>query len=121
MKYAHLADLHLGSWREEKMRELSTKSFFQAMNSCIEDEVDFILFSGDIFNTSLPSIDTLKLVTEKLRELQLRKIPIYVIAGSHDFSPSGKTMIEVLEKAGLLKNVCKGKINEKKELQLEFT
>lgn len=121
MKYAHLADLHLGSWRDQKMRDLSTKAFLKAMNQCIEKRVDFILFSGDLFNTSLPSLDTLKIVTEKLKELQDLKIPLYVIAGSHDFSPSGKTMIEVLEKAGLLKNVCKGKINEKKELQLEFT
>ena len=122
MKYAHLADLHLGSWREEKMRELSTKSFLQAMNDCIINRVDFILFSGDIFNTSLPPIDTLKLVTEKLREFQIKNIPVYVIAGSHDFSPSGKTMIEVLEKAGLVINVCKGQINpETKELELQFT
>jgi DNA repair protein SbcD/Mre11 len=122
MKYAHLADLHLGSWRAEKMRDLSTKTFLKAINNCIKDKVNFILFSGDIFNTSLPAIDTLKLVTEKLKELKDKGIPIYVIAGSHDFSPSGKTMIEVLEKAGLVTNVCKGQVNpETKELQLNFT
>src|SRR3989344_4294546 len=122
MKYAHLADLHLGSWREEKIRDLSAQSFLKAIDQCIADNVNFILFSGDIFNTSLPSIDTLKLVAEKLRELQSNNIPVYVIAGSHDFSPSGKTMIEVLEKAGLVINVCKGQINpETKELELQFT
>jgi len=122
MKYAHLADLHLGSWREEKIRDLSAQSFLKAIDQCIADNVNFILFSGDIFNTSLPSIDTLKLVAEKLRELQSNNIPVYVIAGSHDFSPSGKTMIDVLEKAGLVTNVCKGKINpETKELELQFT
>lgn len=121
MIYAHLADLHLGSWRDQKMRDLSTKAFLTAINQCIEKKVNFILFSGDIFNTSLPSLDTLKIVTEKLKELKDINIPVYVIAGSHDFSPSGKTMIEVLEKAGLVKNVCRGKVNENKELQLEFT
>ena len=85
MKYSHLADLHLGSWREPKMREVSTQVFLKAIESCIEQAVDFILFAGDIFNTSLPSVDTLKIVTQKLKELHNRQIPVYVIAGSHDF------------------------------------
>jgi DNA repair protein SbcD/Mre11 len=122
MKYAHLADLHLGSWREPKMRELSTKAFLLAIDNCIQQQVDFVLFAGDLFNTSLPSLDTLKIVTKKLKELKDQNIPLYVIAGSHDFSPSGKTMIDVLENAGLLKNVCNGTVDEQsKKLNLNFT
>lgn len=121
-RYAHLADLHLGSWREPLMRELSTRTFLTAIDDCIARNVDFILFAGDLFNTSLPSLDTLKIVTAKLKELSSRNIPLYVIAGSHDFSPSGKTMLDVLEKAGLLVNVCKGFVHpETKELHLHFT
>ncbi|MBI4980110.1 exonuclease SbcCD subunit D [Candidatus Woesearchaeota archaeon] len=122
MKYAHLADLHLGSWRDEKMRELSTQAFLKAIEQCVSQQVDFILFSGDLFNTSLPSLDTLKIVTKTLKELQEKNIPLYAIAGSHDFSPSGKTMLDVLENAGLLVNVCKGYVNpETHQLHLKFT
>ena len=122
MKFAHLADSHLGSWRDPKMRDLSTKAFLTAIDDCIQRQVDFILFVGDLFNTSLPSLDILKTVTEKLKQLQTQQIPFYAIAGSHDFSPSGKTMIDVLEKAGLLINVCKGQIDENtKQLNLKFT
>jgi DNA repair protein SbcD/Mre11 len=122
MRYAHLADLHLGSWRDLKMRELSTAVFIKAIDECIKEKLDFILFAGDLFNTSLPSLDTLKTVTKKLRELRDHQIPLYAIAGSHDFSPSGKTMLDVLENAGLLKNVCKGAVNqETKQLHLNFT
>ena len=104
------------------MRELSTQAFLQAMDICVQDTVDFLLFSGDLFNTSLPSLDTLKMVTKKLKELNDRQIPVYVIAGSHDFSPSGKTMIDVLEQAGLLKNVCRGTVHpETRQLHLHFT
>ncbi|MBI2151239.1 DNA repair exonuclease [Candidatus Woesearchaeota archaeon] len=122
MKYAHLADLHLGSWRDEKMRALSTKAFLQAIDICEEEKVDFLIFAGDLFNTALPSLDTLKIVTRKLKYLHDKNIPLYAIAGSHDFSPSGKTMLDVLEQAGLLKNVCKGKVDpESKLLNLNFT
>ncbi|HLC90351.1 MAG TPA: exonuclease SbcCD subunit D [Candidatus Nanoarchaeia archaeon] len=122
MKYAHLADLHLGSWRDEKMRDLSTKAFLTAIDECIQHRVDFILFAGDLFNTSLPSLDTLKIVTKKMKELLDKNIPLYVIAGSHDFSPSGKTMIDVLQNAGLLMNVCKGTIDQETgQLHLQFT
>lgn len=119
-KYAHFADLHIGSWREENLRELSTQTFLKAMDACREQQVDFILFSGDIFNTPLPAIESLKMITKKLKEIHDRGIPLYVIPGSHDFSPSGKTMIDVLENAGLLVNVCKGQVVEG-ALQLRFT
>lgn len=120
--YAHLADLHLGSWKETIMRDLSLKAFTTAIDDCVTRKVDFILFAGDIFNTSLPSLETLKIVTRKLKELHDTGIPLYVIPGSHDFSPSGKTMIDVLENAGLLRNVCKGKVDpETRKLQLSFT
>ncbi len=115
-RYAHLADLHLGSWREPKMREISTKVFLRAIDDCIEAGVDFILFAGDLFNTSMPAVDTLKIVTKKLKELQEKGIPLYAIAGSHDFSPSGKTMLDVLENAGLLVNVCKGSVDPETKL-----
>jgi len=122
MKYAHLADAHLGAWRDPKMRDLAIEAWLKTINDCVEKEVDFIIFSGDLFNTSLPSIDILKIVTKRLRELKKEKIPFYTIAGSHDFSPSGKTMLEVLENAGLLINVCRGEVNpETKKLHLRFT
>lgn len=122
MKFVHLADLHLGSWRDEKMRHLSTKAFLTAIDQCLEQKVDFILLAGDLFNTSLPGLDTLKLVAKKLKELKDKNVPLYAIAGSHDFSPSGKTMIDVLENAGLLRNVCKGEVDpETRQLHLTFT
>lgn len=119
MKFAHLADCHIGSWREPKLRELAIESFLKAIEMCIAKNVDFILISGDLFNTALPGIDNLKSVVKELRKLRKNKIPVYVIAGSHDFSPSGKTMLDVLEAAGLMKNVVKGAVQEGK-LHLKF-
>jgi DNA repair exonuclease SbcCD nuclease subunit len=120
MKFAHMADCHIGNWRDPKLRGISTKAFTKAIDICIERNVDFILISGDLFNTSLPGIDKLKQVVTKLKQLQNKDMPVYIVPGSHDFSPSGKTMLDVLEEAGLLINVVKGDI-ENNKLKLRFT
>ena len=120
MKFAHLADCHIGGWRDPKMRDLNINSFVEAIRRSVDKNVDFILISGDLFNTSLPSIDKLKVVTEKLKELKDRTIAVYIIPGSHDFSPSGRTMLDVLEKADLLVKVVKGTAVDGK-LKLKFT
>jgi DNA repair protein SbcD/Mre11 len=120
MKFAHLADCHIGSWREPKLNNISTDAFYRAVDISVKKGADFILISGDLFNTSLPGIDKLKLVVQKLKELKDLNLPVYIVAGSHDFSASGKTMLDVLESAGLLINVVKGRISNGK-LKLNFT
>ncbi|MFW6013763.1 MAG: DNA repair exonuclease [Nanoarchaeota archaeon] len=120
MKFAHIADCHIGSWRDPKLLELSTRAFEKAVDECIKRDVKFILISGDLFNTALPGITQLKDVVVKLKELWENQIPVYIIQGSHDFSPSGKTMIDVLESAALVKNVVKGEVKNNK-LRLKFT
>jgi len=120
MRFAHLADCHIGGWRDPKLRNIAAKAFEKAIDSCIEKNVDFILIAGDLFNTSLPSVDGLKVAVKKLKELGDKNIPVYIIAGSHDFSPSGKTMLDVLENAGLFINVAKGEEVDGK-LKLNFT
>ena len=119
MLFAHLADCHIGAWRDEKLKNLNTEAFLKATQLSMDKKVDFILISGDLFNTSLPSIDNLKTVVGRLKELKDSTIPVYIISGSHDFSPSGKTILDVLEKADLLKNVFKGKVEDDK-LKLKF-
>lgn len=109
-----MADCHIGVWNHPKMRDASLKSFERAIDICIAKQVDFVLIAGDLFNTSLPDIDSLTIVVKKLRALRENNIAVYVIPGSHDFSPSGKTMLGVLEEAGLAKNVAQGQeIDEK--------
>jgi DNA repair exonuclease SbcCD nuclease subunit len=120
MRFAHLADLHLGGWRAPKMRELGITAFSEAVRRCVEKKVDFVLISGDLFNTSIPPIDILKTTVSELKKLRGAGINVYTIAGSHDFSPSGKTMLDVLEEADLVKNVFKGDIFGGK-LELRFT
>ena len=112
MKFAHLADCHIGGWKDIELKELSIKAFENAVNICIDENVGFLLIAGDLFNTSLPSIDLIKRTAEILNKLKEADIDAYIIPGSHDFSPSGKTMIDVLENAGLMVNVMNIKDNK---------
>ncbi len=120
MKFAHVADVHLGGWRDPIMRELNTRAFVTCIDRIIAEQVDFVLIAGDLFNTSMPSVDCLKVAVHKFNELKRANIPIYLIPGSHDFSPSGKSMLDVLEEAGLFINVVKGDVVDGK-LNLRFT
>jgi len=107
MKFAHFSDCHIGGWKEDKLKEINLACFKQAISKVIEKKVDFLLIAGDLFNTALPQIDYIKEVTFELKRLKDLGIRVYMVAGSHDYSPSGKTMLEVLEKAGLIVNVMK--------------
>ncbi len=65
----------------------------------------FEIISGDLFDCAYPPIDILKGAFIELRKLHDSKIPCFIVAGSHDYSVSGKTFLDVLEKAGFCKNV----------------
>lgn len=105
MKFAHMGDCHLGSWRQPELKELNFKSFQTAVDKCIREKVDFVLIAGDLFDSPYPPIDILKETFSEFRKLKEANIPVFLIAGSHDYSVSGKTFLEVLEKSGFCKNV----------------
>ena len=120
MKFAHMADCHIGSWRDPKLKDTSTHAFIKSIDKCIKEKVDFILIAGDLFNTSFPRLDNLKTVVSKFKKLKDLDIPVYIVPGSHDYSPSGKTILDVLEEAGMFINVFKGTVEDGK-LKLNFT
>ncbi|MFH1787540.1 MAG: DNA repair exonuclease [archaeon] len=104
-KFAHISDVHLGGWKQEPLQELNFKSFKKAMDICIEQRLDFILIAGDLFDSAYPGIEILKKTFSEFRRLKEAGIPCFIIAGSHDYSVSGKTFLDVLENAGFCKNI----------------
>lgn len=107
MRFAHIADCHLGFGNNEALKEITIHNFCKAVNECLKRDVDFVIIAGDLFDNPLPNIDVLKIVAKQLRMLKDRNIDVFAIPGSHDYSPTSKTMISVLEAAGLLFNVAK--------------
>ncbi len=113
MKFAHIADVHLGGWRQPEMQTLNLQAFQQTVNICIQEKVDFIIFAGDLFDTAIPSIDTLKEAMSEFKKLKDNGIKCYLVSGSHDYSPTGKTFLDVIERAGFCKNISHIQENEK--------
>ena len=93
MKFAHLGDCHLGGWRQPELKELNFKCFQTAIERCIREKVDFALITGDLFDSAYPPIDTLKEAFQEFRKLAEANIRVFLIAGSHDYSASGKTFL----------------------------
>lgn len=118
-KFAHITDCHLGSWRSPKLRELNLKAFETAVQTCVSEKVDFILITGDFFDVNVPDLAPVKKAVEVMRGARERGVEIYLIYGSHDFSPNTVSMIDILHSAGLFLKPVEGEMVEGK-LRLKF-
>lgn len=119
--FAHLADLHLGGWREKTLTELNFTTFQKSIDKVIDLNVDFCLFAGDIFNNPMPPLDLVQKVVKELMRLKEKNIPLYVIGGSHDFSHTGKSFIHLLETACVFVDVAKVEPVDKGKVKLCIT
>ena len=100
-KFAHITDCHLGAWRNPKLKEINLKAFERAITICIEEKVDFIAITGDFFDVNVPELDHVKKAVEIMRQARGCGIEIYMIYGSHDFTASTVSIVDILHSAGL--------------------
>ncbi|WP_028393222.1 metallophosphoesterase family protein [Bacillus cihuensis] len=92
--FLHAADLHLDSpftglksvpkaWTDE-MRESPFKAFRNIIGTAIEQKVDFMLLSGDLFDGENRSLRTQVKFRREMERLKAAGIPVYIIHGNHD-------------------------------------
>jgi exonuclease SbcD len=118
-KFAHIADIHLGANSDPALSKLEMQAFEQAIEECFKENVDFILICGDLFHVSIPDLGVVDDAIRKLKQIADRGIPVYAIYGSHDFTPNGKSVVDIIESAGLIKRIVSGDI-EGEKLRLHF-
>ncbi|MCX8182659.1 MAG: DNA repair exonuclease [Candidatus Methanomethyliaceae archaeon] len=107
MKFAHMADVHLGATSEPKLRQLEIETFRKAFEECLNENVDFVVISGDLFHVNIPDLFVVKEATKVMMRFVETGRRIYVVYGSHDFSPNATSMVDVLEEAGVIVRVGK--------------
>jgi len=119
-KFAHISDCHLGAHRDPVLQKLEFSAFNEALTRCVEEKVDFIIISGDLFHSNIPDMGVVNNAVKKMREVRDQGIQIYVIYGSHDYSPNETSIVDILDSAGLFIKIVKGDVKNGK-LKLEFT
>lgn len=105
-----MADVHLGAHREPALQKLEREAFGGAMAKCVEMGVDFVLVCGDMFHVGIPDLGVVNSALAKMMEVKRAGIPIYAIYGSHDYTPTGTSVIDILDTAGALTNISKWKV-----------
>lgn len=105
MRFAHLSDSHLGykqygiDEREQDFYDV----FEKTIDKIIELDVDFVIHSGDLFDQSRPSTESMLVFQKGLIRLNNAGIPLYIIAGNHDsvLRKNVKPPIVLFEELGL--------------------
>ena len=93
-KFIHAADLHLDSpllglaqyegAPEEALRGATRRALENLVHIALEEEVDFVLIAGDVYDGDWPDHNTGLFFARQMVRLREAKIPVYLIAGNHD-------------------------------------
>ncbi|KRN40079.1 metallophosphoesterase [Fructilactobacillus fructivorans] len=102
MKFIHAADLHLDSpflgikedattpselWKI--LHKAPFDSFRKIVDDAIDENVDFVLLVGDLFDGSHQSVKAISFLIEQLNRLDEHQIPILLSFGNHDYQSEG--------------------------------
>jgi len=119
LKFAHLSDVHLGFQKYESLQKIEQQVFEKILDKCIERKVDFILIPGDLFHVNIPEMRVQKFAFAKFRQVHDAGIPIYVVYGSHDFSPVSNSVIDLLAEVGYITKVTDATSHEDGAISLK--
>ena len=94
VKFIHAADLHLdtpfrglATWNAElakRLRNATLESYNRIIDLCLKHRVDFLLISGDIFDSGNQSLAAQLGFVSGLKRLSENGIATYFICGNHD-------------------------------------
>jgi len=96
MKFIHAGDIHLGNpflGLDQQLPEhlkpiiqnATLTAFEKLIDSAIAENVDFVLFPGDLYNSSESGPQIQEMVSVQFERLHAAAIPVYLSFGNHDF------------------------------------
>lgn len=93
-RFLHAADIHLDSPLiglasvegrvAERIRTAPRAAFEALVERAIEDEVDFLVIAGDLYDGTWRDYKTGLFFAEQMGRLNQARIPVYVLHGNHD-------------------------------------
>lgn len=109
----HAADLHLDSpfsglrhlpenvWK--MIRNSTFVSLNRLVNTAILEKVDFVLFSGDIYDIEDRSVKAQARFKKEMQRLEQAEIPVFIIHGNHDFVSDASLHLKLPENVTVFK------------------
>ncbi|GAW98412.1 metallophosphoesterase family protein [Secundilactobacillus mixtipabuli] len=102
MKFIHAADLHLDSPFEglqrlpkalwQQIHEAPFKATEKMVTDAIDEQVDFVLLVGDLFDRETQSVSAQVFLNEQLQRLIDAGIAVFVSFGNHDYLTADQTL-----------------------------
>lgn len=93
-RFVHAADLHLDSplrslaLRDPALAELignaTRRAFTGIVRICLEERVDALLLSGDLYDGEQTSMKTARFLADQLDLLHQAGVQVFIIRGNHD-------------------------------------
>jgi DNA repair exonuclease SbcCD nuclease subunit len=100
----HTSDLHLVPEQFQKsiLEEAYIATLREVIDIAAREGSKYILISGDMFDYIYEPPDVLIKVVRELKKLREAGIRVIAAPGNHDFSPTKKSVLNLLHEAGLI-------------------
>lgn len=94
MRFLHASDIHLDSPLRgldryegapaDEIRGATRKALGNLVSLAIEEDIDFVILAGDLFDGDWPDFNTGLFFVQQMVRLGQRNIPVYAVRGNHD-------------------------------------
>ncbi len=102
MRLLHTSDWHLGrTFHGASLLEAQRTVLQEIINITINQQIEVVLISGDIYDRALPHVDAVQLCNWVLRELRATGATVVITSGNHDSASRLGFGADLLDSAGV--------------------
>ena len=103
MRFLHISDIHLGKLLfQQNLLEIQIDLLNQIIDYLVDNDIDFLIMAGDIYDRSVPSNEAIEALNDFLSSLILKHHKkVLMIAGNHDSATRLSFASGLLKQEGL--------------------